>query len=129
MDEVYRATPRILNDQLMRNILSRQMGTARVRILTRLLERASEARLGYRDEELSSAEGSVYRTVLERTGLHIQQDGAARFAEPAELTDPGMRAAWTVLERCFTVPGVKPLSDVVAQLLRSGFRRASCPSW
>ena len=80
MDRWYGATPTIRNDQVMRNRLSRQMETARVRILTRILERAQNARLGYRDEELSSAEGTVFRTLLEATGLHRSEDDAGAAA-------------------------------------------------
>ena len=55
LDALYPRTPRIVNDQLMRNRLSRQMETARVRVLTRILERGGDPRLGYREEELTSA--------------------------------------------------------------------------
>ncbi|MBY0332890.1 MAG: hypothetical protein K2X49_19705 [Acetobacteraceae bacterium] len=116
LDDLYQCTPRILNDQLMRNRLSRQMETARIRVLTRILERANDARLGYRDEELTSAEGSVYRTVLEATGLHLAEGTAGRFVRPDEILDPGLRAAWEAIGEFFRVPGTKSLGDLVAKL-------------
>lgn len=116
LDELYPQTPRIVNDQLMRNRLSRQVETARIRVLTRIFERAGDARLGYRDEELSSAEGSVLRTVLEATGLHVSVGESGRFAEPEELRDPGLRAAWGVIADFFRVPGTKSLGELVSTL-------------
>ena len=116
LDGVYGATPRVINDQMMRNRLSRQMETARVRLLTRVLEKASVPRIGYRPEELSSAEGSIYRTLLEATGLHRSDGDGARFAEPDELADPGMRSAWALVSDFFRVPGTKSLRDIVVAL-------------
>lgn len=113
---LYPSTPRILNDQLMRNCLSRQMETARVRVLTRVLEKAQEAHLGYRDEELSSAEGSVYRTVLASTGLHLSAGATGRFAEPSEIADPGLSAVWNLVAEFFRSPGAKSLESLVARL-------------
>jgi hypothetical protein len=116
LDALYPRTPRILNDQVMRNRLSRQMETARIRVLTRVLEKAHEANLGYRDEELSSAEGSVYRTVLVTTGLHVSEGTTGRFAEPSEIADPGLAAVWALIGEFFTLPGSKSLESLVATL-------------
>jgi hypothetical protein len=116
LGELYPRTPRIVNDQLMRNRLSRQMETARIRVLTRILERAGDARLGYRNEELSSAEGTVFRSVLEKTGLYVSDGVSARFARSDELRDPGLRAAWEVISRFFCVPGMKSLGELVSTL-------------
>lgn len=116
LDDLYPQTPRIVNDQLMRNRLSRQMETARIRVLTHILERAGDARLGYRDEELSSAEGSVLRTVLEATGLHVSDGETGRFARPDELRDDGLRAAWEAIRDFFSVDGTKSLGELVNSL-------------
>ncbi len=116
LDHVYSATPRIFNDQMMRNRLSRQMDTARVRLLTRILEKAHEPQLGYRTEELPSAEGSVYRTLLEATGLHRRDGDGARFADPRELTDPGLHNAWTLIADFFRKPGIRSLAEIVTKL-------------
>lgn len=116
LDGVYDATPRIFNDQMMRNRLSRQMETARVRLLTRILEKADAPQIGYRPEELSSAEGSIYRTLLEATSLHRRDGEGARFAEPGELPDPGLRNAWALVADFFRVPGTKSLQDIVVKL-------------
>ena len=116
LDKAYDATPRIFNDQMMRNRLSRQMETARIRVLTRLLEKGHEPRIGYRDDELSSAEGSVFRTLLEATGLHQSEGEIGRFATPEEIPDVGLRGAWALVRDFFQVPGEKSLRDIVGQL-------------
>ena len=116
LDLAYNATPRIFNDQMMRNRLSRQMDTARVRLLTRILEKANEPQLGFRAEELPSAEGSVYRTLLEATGLHRRDGDTGRFADPDEIDDPGLHNAWTLIANFFRTPGRKSLGDIVARL-------------
>jgi hypothetical protein len=112
----YGSTPRIVNDQVMRNRLSRQMETARIRVLTHVLEKGHEANLGYREEELSSAEGSVYRTVLVRTGLHRSEGTTGRFAEPAEIEDSGLKAVWGLIAEFFSEPGTKTLDNLVTRL-------------
>lgn len=116
LDDLYGSTPRIVNDQVMRNRLSRQMETARIRVLTHVLEKGHEAKLGYRDEELTSAEGSVYRTVLVRTGLHRSEGTTGRFAEPSEIADPGLWAVWGLIADFFTQPGSKTLDSLVTKL-------------
>ncbi|MGY8680451.1 hypothetical protein Q2941_22000 [Bradyrhizobium sp. UFLA05-153] len=117
LDVWYPDSPRINNDQLMRQRISRQMSTARVRILMRSMERLSQPRFGYLEQD-GSVEASVYRTVLERTGLHRLSDGRWGFAAPNEIKDRGLRGAWSLVERFFTTPsaGPRPLSDIVSQL-------------
>lgn len=90
LDAWYPESPRIINDQLMRQRISRQMSTARVRILMRTMERSHECRFGYPDND-GSIEASIYRTVLERTGLHRPVDDRWGFARPHEVADRGLQ--------------------------------------
>lgn len=119
MDTWYPLTPQIRNDQMMRNRLSRQMQTTQVRVILRIMEHGHEAHLGYLPND-TSAEASVYRTVLERTGIHRSVEEHGHFAEPGELNDPGLRAAWEQVARFFREyqPVPKPLS-VIVELLGS----------
>ena len=119
MDAWYPLTPQIRNDQMMRNRLSRQMQTAQVRVILRIMEHGHEAHLGYPPDD-TSAEASVYRTVLERTGIHRSVEEHGHFAEPDELNDPGLRAGWEQIGRFFREPQPlpKPLSEIV-DVLRS----------
>lgn len=114
----FHLTPRIANEQLMRNQASRTMQTARVRVVSAILERSDRPHLGY-DPGERSAEGSIYRTVLENTGLRIAAD--CRFADPAELEDRGLREVWTLIGEFFQVPtdaagAFRRLADLVEEL-------------
>lgn len=115
MDLWFSLTPRIVNDQMVRTRISRQMSTARIRLITRLMDNADKPMLGYAADD-SSAEASVYRTVLARTGIHVTREGAGCFASPSEIADPGMAAAWGAVENFFTQKGSKPLSEIVDHL-------------
>lgn len=97
----YPLTPKIENEQLMRDTASRTMQTARVRLISGILERADRPRLGLEDAD-RSAEGSVYRTILEKTGLHRNDD--RRFAQIDEIEEPGLAAAWRTIGDFFQTP-------------------------
>ena len=117
MDSWYSMTPRIANDQLMRNKISRQMQTATVRVILKIMEHGDRAHLGYTSDD-TSAEASVYRTILERTGVHYSDNETGRFSEPAQLGDPGLRVAWELIAQYFQEPqdNPKPLSDIITPL-------------
>lgn len=117
MDAWYPMTPQIANDQVMRNKLSRQMQTAQVRVILRVMEHGHRAHLGYASDN-TSAEASVYRTVLERTGIHYSNKDDGHFAEPTQINEPGLRTAWGLIARYFREPAIdpKPLSDIVGVL-------------
>jgi hypothetical protein len=117
LDSWYPETLRISNDQLMRQRISRQMSTARVRIIMRIMEHKAQPRLGYGEQD-GSAEASVYRTVLERPGLHRLANGRWGFAEPHEINDRGLRRAWSEIAIFFQTPGVgpRPLSHLVSTI-------------
>lgn len=111
----YPKTPLVVNDQIVRTKLSRPMLTARIRMITRLMGRADTPGLAYGDDE-GAAEASVYRTVLMRTGLHLEQDGKGAFAEPSEIADPGLSEVWGIVKEFFTSKGVKRLGELTALL-------------
>ena len=117
MDSWYRLTPQIRNDQMMRNRLSRQMQTAQVRVILRIMEHGHDAHLGYAPDD-TSAEASVYRTVLERTGIHQSGEDSGRFSEPDELANPGLCATWRQIAQFFREPEPlpKPLNEIVDAL-------------
>lgn len=107
-------TPLISNDQLMRHRVSRMTQTARVRVVGSILERSHKERLGYAAED-RSAEGSIFRTVLEQTGLYRVDEG--RFADASEIDDPGLRGVYELFREFFGTPGppgrTKILEDVI----------------
>jgi hypothetical protein len=118
MGEWYPKTPRIANDQLMRQRVSKQMSTARVRLLTRITESARKPWMGYGQDD-TSVEASVYRTVLANTGLHREAAvGTWEFAEPEKVRDLGLKLAWTIVKAFFREPSPEPkkLSVLVDEL-------------
>jgi hypothetical protein len=131
LDKWYRLTPRIANDQLMREAASRTMQTARVRIVGAILEHHGRERIGYADDD-RSAEGSIYRTVLERTGIHRPDGNGWRLAHQDEIDDPGLAEAWTEIALFFRRPTTargKPLAQLIDTLAGAphGVPRAVMP--
>ena len=117
MDKVYHKTPKITNIQMMRQNISQPMNTNRIRLITKLLEHAEKPSLGYMDDD-GSAAASIYRTVLQRTGLHkTTKDGIGCFVEPNEIeNDEGLKQVWQYLKEFFTIPGEKSLESLVTHL-------------
>lgn len=112
----YPKTPKIGNEQLMRDQASRTMQTARVRVISGILERSDRPHLGMEAGD-RSAEGSIYRTVLEKTGLHRSED--RRFALEHEVEEPGLAAAWRVIAAFFKTPTgdtPRPLEELTQAL-------------
>lgn len=119
-DRWFNQTPRIVNEQVMRSQASRTIQTARVRVVGAILERSDRERLGYEAMD-RSAEGSIYRTVLENTGLHRSTERS--FADIDQIEDPGMRMAWTIIADFFKTPTPRgkqrPLLDLIDKLSSS----------
>ncbi|WSH78015.1 hypothetical protein U8Q02_39075 (plasmid) [Rhizobium leguminosarum] len=117
LDGWYPLTPKVVNDQIVRTKISRNISTARIRMITRLVSHSGTPGLGYPEGD-GSAEASIYRTVLARTGLHFERDGAGVFADPSELADKGLMTAWSRVEDFYTRRGRRKLSELVDDLSR-----------
>lgn len=131
LDRWYRLTPRIANDQLMRDVASRTMQTSRVRVVGAVLEHAEREGLGYTADD-KGAEASIYRTVLERTGLHRFDGNSWGFAHLDEIDDEGLAEAWTEIALFLRGPTDargKPLSALIDRLAGAphGVPRAVMP--
>ncbi|SHM73222.1 hypothetical protein [Roseibium suaedae] len=112
MDRLFPLTPKIVNDQMVRQRISRQMTTNRIRLITKIMEHADKSALGYASDD-GSAEASIYRTLLQHTGVHVSDpDGTGRFAETGELQCPGLAEAWMKIRDFFVEPGRKSLTDI-----------------
>lgn len=116
MDDWFKLTPRIANDGIVRDRISRQMRTARVRVMRNTLERVGRPHLGYNPDD-RSAEASIYRTVLEGPGLYRTDGEAGRFADAGELSDDGLIEVWKEIAKFFATPA--PEAKPVAGLVRS----------
>lgn len=131
LDRWYRLTPRIANDQLMRDVASRTTQTARVRVVSAVLAHADREGLGYAADD-KGAEASIYRTVLERTGLHRRDGNGWGFAHLDEVGDEGLGEAWSEIALFFrgaTGPRGRALSELTDKLAGAphGVPRAVMP--
>ena len=126
MDKLYPDTPKINNIQLVRQKISQPMNTNRIRLITKLLEFAEKPNLEYFDND-GSAAASIYRTVLQRTGLHkVSKEGKGYFEIPNDINeDKGLRKVWQHLQEFFTVPGEKSLESIVTLVGSSPFGLAA----
>lgn len=129
-DEAFHATPKINNEMIVRHRLSAPLVNARKKLVMGILERHGQERLGIQGE---NADASVFRTVLDRTGLYRQtEDGAGyRYALPPELSDPNLRALWAEFQELVTKPTEQPkdLAAFFEQLTEPpvGLRRGVIP--
>ena len=129
-DEIFCATPKINNEMIVRHRLSAPLVNARKKVVMGILERHGQERLGIQGE---NADASVFRTVLDRTGLYrrAEDDAAFRYAQPEELRDPNLRAVWTQFQELVTKPteGAKDLENFFEQLTEPpiGLRRGIIP--
>ena len=117
MDDWFRETPRITSDGIVRDRISRQMRTARVRVMRNTLERVGRPHMGY-DPADRSAEASIFRTILEKPGLYRTDGDTGRFADIAEISDPALAMIWRHLAAFFGTPHPepKPISELVRRL-------------
>ncbi len=129
-DEVFCGTPKINNEMIVRHRLSAPLVNARKKVVMGILERHGQERLGIQGE---NADASVFRTVLDRTGLYRQTDDGTgfRYAQPEELRDPNLRVVWAQFRELVTTPSEnsKDLEGFFEQLTNPpiGLRRGIIP--
>lgn len=129
-DAVFHATPKINNEMIVRHRLSAPLVNARKKVVMGILERHGQERLGIQGE---NADASVFRTVLDRTGLYRPTDDGAgfRYAKPEELSDPNLKAVWAQFKDLVTTPTDEPkdLNAFIQQLIEppTGLRRGVIP--
>lgn len=100
--QIYSATPRINNELINRRRVSAPVANARKKLEMAILERTGIPGLGIQG---NFPDASIFRTVLINTGLYREDgNGTWRFAEPAEISDPGLQAVWRKFEEFFQEP-------------------------
>lgn len=114
-DERFPDTPRINNELVVRNKVTRPMVNARKKVLLGVLERSCTENLGF-DVADSASHVALYRTVLVRTGLYRQRGNTWGWASPQELNDAGLRKVWKLLRGFFTEPGTKYVANLIDEL-------------
>ncbi len=124
VDGLYRATPRINNELIVRRKVSRQMVNARKKLILGILERSEQECLGF-DPAATTPDVALYRTVLANTGLYqCRKCNTWGWAIPEDLipADPNLAEVWSGLEHFFQTPGRgKPLSGLIEELVGPPF--------
>jgi hypothetical protein len=115
--EIYERTPKINNEMVNRRRVSAPVANARKKLEMAILERTGLEGLGI---EGNFPDASVFRTVLLNTGLYVKDSsGSWRFADPSELSDPGLHVVWEQFRRFFqesSPGGGKPFRSLFASL-------------
>lgn len=89
-------SPRLNNELLNRVKPSSNAVAAQNALLRAMVSQEGLARLGI---EGFPAEGGLYASLLEATGLHVRQNGIWRFCEPAENDEFGLAPLWQATAR------------------------------
>ena len=105
-DERFPSTPRINNELVVRRQVSRQMVNARKKLVLGILERNGEPSLGF-DREATIPDVTMYRTVLEKTGLYGFSASGWEWTAPEQLEDRNLAEVWEMLKRFFEVAGTE----------------------
>jgi hypothetical protein len=120
---VFGKAPRVRNELVNRHSLSSAAAAARLRLIEQILTAPGEPLLGM-DPVKKPPEMSMYLSVLLAAGLHREEEGVWRIAEPPEEKDPGnvrpvLRHILEILEgRC---GGRLKVTDLFAELRRPPF--------
>ncbi|MFC1995036.1 hypothetical protein ACFLVK_01355, partial [Chloroflexota bacterium] len=86
-DEIYSKAPNVRNELVNRRTLSSAASAARMRLIERILNYASEPLLGM-DPLKKPPEMSMYLSVLKNGALHRETKDGYLIAEPTEQNDP-----------------------------------------
>lgn len=128
-EERFPKTPKIINEQIMRHKVTRSMIIARKKTILGILERTGCENLGFTG--MTTPDASIYRTVLERTGLYRYRRGMWSWVNPSEIKDPGLKEIWEILHKFFSDPSEesKCFSEIIKRLILPpyGLRRGVLP--
>jgi hypothetical protein len=86
-DKVFKIAPKFRNELVNRHSLSSAAAAARLRLIEHILITPSEPFLGMNAAK-KPPEMSMYLSVLRATGLHREEEGVWRIAEPLPNEDP-----------------------------------------
>ena len=119
-DATYHAAPILRNELLNRRNLSSAGASARRALLTAMLERADQKRLGLVG---FPPERSIYQCALQATQLHVETPDGWRFQAPPARHATRLRPAWDALAaQIFAEPPREvPISELAEMLRRPPF--------
>ena len=128
-DERFLSTPRINNELIVRQKISRPMVNARKKLILGILEQSGKPDLGF-DVKATTPDVALYRTVLVQTGLYRMQDTGWDWAAPDEIKEPGLAKLWRRLQDFFATPSSKKAPSAFLEALERppyGTRKALLP--
>ena len=110
MDRIYPDSPKVRNELISRDRLSSQAAAARNKLFGAMLDRADQPSLGIAIAKYPP-ERAIYRSVLERGGLHAQDEsGDWQLAPPPEADPLHLRPTWVRLDALFEASEALPVS-------------------
>jgi hypothetical protein len=119
-DEVYPSSPRIRNELVNRRELSSAAAGARRNLIELMFQKLNVANLGISG---TPPEMSMYLSVLQRGGLHKQDQGVWRFQAPPKTSDANLRPVWDAIVAFFndTEKAALPASELFSRLAAPPF--------
>lgn len=93
-EDVYSQTPTFINEMVNKHKPSGAMSLARIKLFEKLLEESDMIDLGF-DADKFPPEKTIYKTLLQNTGIHRTQFGAYSLQAPNEES---FRALWNTCE-------------------------------
>ena len=106
MRHVFRKTPRIHNEMIVRKKPSPIVVNARKKLLLGILERHGQPEFGIQG---NFPDKSMFRTVLLHTGLYKKdRNGRWGYVSPHAVKDPGLQEIWRKIQEFLTVPSDTP---------------------
>ena len=115
-DTCYSGAPAIRNELLNRRALSTSAARARRNLIEAMIVRGDIFQLGF---EGNPPEVSMYRSLLQKHGVHRQRDGVWGFGTPKRV----LRPLWKEIDLFLsdTEAGRRPLTELYARLRRPPF--------
>ena len=117
-DATFWATPILRNELLNRRALSSAGASARRALLTAMLERPEQERLGFSG---FPPERSMVACALQATGLHVKGENGWRFQAPPPDHPARLRFAWDEMTRLIFA---SPPREIAVGELANALRRA-----
>ena len=104
MQTIFRCTPKINNEMIVRHKPTPTLVNSRKKLLIGILEQSGQEMLGI---EGNYPDASMFRTILLHTGLYTNKDDVWKYALPDQVKDPGLQKVWEKVQKFFTVPSEK----------------------
>ena len=105
MSKVFRYTPKINNEMIVRHKPTPTVINSRKKLLLGILESSDQEMLGIKG---NPPEASMFRTILWRTGLYTNKDEVCKYALPDQIKDLGLQKVWEKVQEFFTVSSEEP---------------------